>query len=65
MKAKEVEIKEHMKELASAIEIPILINRDSYEKLCEIGKRIKKLPEKVIEGFINDIYYHLKEIGEL
>lgn len=62
---KEISMEEHKKELASYIERPIRIHKNSYEKLVEIAKKTNKPPEKVIEGFIDDMYNYLKDTGDL
>lgn len=62
---REISIEEHIKELASYIGIPILINRESYKKLVEIANNLKKTNEETLEGLIDLLYDHLKEEGEI
>ena len=57
--SKVVNLEEHKKELVSflkSLKRPILLRQTSYNKLVRIAKKIKKTPEDVIEGLIEDIY---------
>ncbi|TFG12057.1 MAG: hypothetical protein EU531_10915 [Promethearchaeota archaeon] len=64
---REVNLEEHKKELKKEfyIETEISIKQDSYDRLVQIAKKVNKIPQKVIEGLIEDIYNSLKSTGEI